>query len=71
MMAEVPQDRIVDSYVYKRLRVLIVTSLEAFGSYYEFLHDQPTPDTFTQKQRADGGEYSHVWHQGHEMPAPP
>ena len=73
MMAEVPQDRILDSVVYRALRVLIpVTALEQFDSYrQQILDNQPTPlDTFTQEERDEAGELFHIWHQGHEMPAP-
>ena len=73
MMAEVPQDRIVDSYVYKVLRVLIpVVDRDAFDSYFaQFLDQQPAPlDDFTAQERADGGELTTIWHQGHEVSAP-
>ena len=72
MLAEVPQDRIIDSYVYKVLRVLIpVVHLDWFDSYYNAcLKDQETPlETFTQEDRDAEGEYFHVWHEGKEVPA--
>ena len=74
MMAEVPQDRIVDSYVYKALRVLIpVVDREHVRHLLRSASSRTRPrplDTFTQQEREDGGEYIHVWHQGHEVPAP-
>ena len=73
MLAEIPQDRIIDSYVYKALRVLIpVVDLAWFDDYYnEMLKNQPTPlDTFTQEERADAGECFHLVHEGIEVPPP-
>ena len=74
MLAEVPQDRIVDSYVYKVLRVLIpVVDRDWFDRYYyDCLENQAKPlDTFTPAQREAAGEYFHVWHEGQEVPTPP
>jgi hypothetical protein len=72
VLAEIPQDRIEDSWVYKALRVFIpVTSLEEFDAYYQqFLVDQPDPlGDFTDQERTEGGELAHVYHQGQEMPS--
>jgi len=74
MLAEVPQDRIIDSYVYKALRVFIpVVDLAWFDDYYhQILKNQPTPlSTFTQQERADAGEWLHIVHEGMEVPTPP
>ena len=73
MLAEVPQDRILDSYTYKVLRVLIpVVHREWFDNYYtEILKNQPTPlDTFSQPERDAEGEYFHQVHEGDEVPTP-
>ena len=54
MLAEVPQDRIVDSYGYKVLRVLIpVTDRDWFDRYHEeILDNQASPlGHFTQQER--------------------
>lgn len=74
VLAEVPQDRIVDSWVYKTLRVLIpVVDRDWFDAYYEnILKDQPTPlTTFSDAERAAQGEYAVIWHQGQELGPPP
>lgn len=72
VLAEVPQDRIVDSWVYKVLRVLIpVVDRDWFDSYYEeVLKGEPDPLGISQATRDAEGEYFHIWHEGHEMPAP-
>jgi hypothetical protein len=71
VLAEVPQDRILDSVVYRALKVLIpLVWLPYMDSYRDqFLTDQPDPlNDFTQQEREDGGEVGHIWHQGHQMP---
>ena len=73
MLAEIPQDRIIDSYVYKALRVFIpVVDIAWYDDYYnQMLKDQPTPlDTFTQEERTDAGEFFHLVHSGQEVPPP-
>ena len=68
MLAEIPQDRIIDSYTYKALRVFIpVVDIAWFDDYYnQMLKNQPTPlDTFTQEERTDAGEFFHLVHEGH------
>jgi len=72
VMAEVPQDRFVDSVAYQALRVFIpVVDREYFDTYREtILNDQPDPlADFTVEERAEQGEYTHVWHEGHTLPA--
>jgi hypothetical protein len=71
MLAEVPQDRIIDSYVYKVLRVLIpVVHRDWFDQYHDsILKNQPTPmETFSQAERDLQGEYFHQIHEGEEVP---
>jgi len=73
MLAEVPQDRILDSWTYKALRVLIpVVDREWFDQYYnEILKNQPAPlESFTQPERDIQGEYFHIVHEGEEVPQP-
>jgi hypothetical protein len=72
VLAEVPQDRIVDSWVYKVLRVLVpVVDRDWFDSYYEAcLKNVVDPLGISQATRDEEGEYFHVWHEGHEIPAP-
>jgi hypothetical protein len=73
MLAEVPQDRILDSYVYRTLRVLIpVVDRDWFDRYRgEILEGQLTPlDTFTDAERQAMGEYTVVVHEGEEVPTP-
>jgi hypothetical protein len=74
MLAEIPQDRFGDpnDQVYRVLRTLIpVTTLEQFDSYRKrFLDNQPDPiNTFSEEERAAGGEYFHVIHEGHDLPS--
>jgi hypothetical protein len=73
MLAEVPQDDLLDSAVYRALRVLIpVTSIEQFDNYYRHvLEGQPDPiNDIPQPEREEEGEYFHITHQGHDVPAP-
>jgi hypothetical protein len=70
MLAEVPQDRILDSWTYKVLRTLIpVTALEDFDSYYDNVLNGVTDPvgTMTTSERVAEGEYSHVTHEGREV----
>jgi hypothetical protein len=73
MMAEIPQDRILDSWAYKALRVLIpVVDRDMFDQYYNTIikgHSTPL-ETFTQSQRDAQGEYFHIVHEGEEVPQP-
>lgn len=74
MLAEVPQDRILDSWTYKVLRTLIpVTAIEDFDSYYRnVLRDYPDPiGTISSEDREAEGEFFHVTHEGREVLTPP
>jgi|SRR5580765_4920623 hypothetical protein len=64
MLAEIPQDRIVDSYVYQALRVRIpVVDLERFDQYYQACM-QNVADILAipQAEREAQGEYTFVSH---------
>lgn len=70
MLAEVPQDRILDSWTYKVLRTLIpVTSIEEFDDYYTNVLKGVTDPigSFTATERMGEGEYFHVAHEGREV----
>lgn len=74
MLAEIPQVRLAsDAAVYRALRVLIpVVALEEFDSYYAAIldgHSDPLNE-FSTQERADEGEFFHVWHEGHDVSAP-
>ena len=74
MLAEIPQDRLLDNAVYKALRVLIpVVAQDQFDEYRrKVLDDNPDPiNTVSQEDRDLAGEYFHITHEGHEMPTPP
>lgn len=71
MLAEVPQDRILDSYSYKVLRVLIpVVDRDWFDQYYQnCLNNVADPiNTISQKDREAQGELFHIVHSGEEVP---
>jgi hypothetical protein len=71
MLTEIPQDRFTEeSEVYKVLRTLIpVVAMEEFDTYRKtFLDNQPDPlNDFTAEERAAGGEYFTIVHEGEEM----
>jgi hypothetical protein len=66
VMAEIPQDRIVDSEVYKVLRVLIpIVDRDYVDTYRDTILNASGPTT--QDQRDLAGEYSRIHHQGEEV----
>ena len=74
VMAEVPQDRIVDAYGWRVLRVLIPVVDRAWVEQYRqsILDNEPDPiGSFTQEEREVQGEFFHVWHEGKEFLPPP
>ncbi len=74
MLAEIPQDRLLDNAVYNALRVLIpVVARPQFDSYRISIMD-PNLDpvgTIPQADRELAGEYFHITHEGQSMPTPP
>jgi hypothetical protein len=73
MLAEIPQDVLTDSYVYRALRVLIpIVELEEFDNYYlSCLNNVADPiGTIPDSVREDHGELSYVAHGGVEVPLP-
>ena len=73
MLSEIPQQRLASTVVYTALRVLIpVVDREQFDSYfYAILNGHPDPlEEFTAEERANAGEFFHVFHEGLNIPPP-
>lgn len=68
VMAEIPQDRIMDSEVYKVLRVVIPVVDRDFVDTYRDTILNASGST-TQEQRDLAGEYFRIHHQGEEVPS--
>ena len=71
VMAEIPQDVLADSYVYRALRVLIpVVERDSFDEYYRnCLNNVADPiGTIPDDVRESHGEYAYVAHGGVETP---